>query len=248
LSTLIEAQQAYDIQLNQNDTDIKAAEQKARFARMDLEKHIGDKNTQDIIDKLHLYEKPFTNGLDLFDIDNDLFQNTRLAPTNGVNPGSTTNAPSRSELTALAGISPAGERPGQDNPNSGAAVVAPKGRPSERADTGAASKPGDAPAANPGLGAPVTLLSVDGLVQGQAARNGEAAAFQQLEMSAATNLLAKLNSAGKGTSTSSNPTVIIDFSLYATNVEQLGDGTAKQQLRKLEDDLFLAERIWGNPA
>jgi multidrug resistance efflux pump len=52
LATLVDARQAYDIQLNQNLSDIKAAEQKARFARMDLEKFLGDKATQEIIEQL----------------------------------------------------------------------------------------------------------------------------------------------------------------------------------------------------
>jgi multidrug resistance efflux pump len=52
LATLIDARQAYDIQLNQNLSDIKAAEQKARFARMDLEKFLGDKATREIIEQL----------------------------------------------------------------------------------------------------------------------------------------------------------------------------------------------------
>ncbi|HEY0549470.1 MAG TPA: hypothetical protein VGF13_07685, partial [Verrucomicrobiae bacterium] len=40
---LADAQQGYDIQLNQNLSDIMAAEQKARFARMDFEKFLGNK-------------------------------------------------------------------------------------------------------------------------------------------------------------------------------------------------------------
>ena len=52
LATLVDARQAYDIQLNQNLSDIKAAEQKARFARMDLEKFLGDKATLEIIEQL----------------------------------------------------------------------------------------------------------------------------------------------------------------------------------------------------
>src|SRR6185503_15799856 len=45
-----------DIQLNQNLSDIKAAEQKARFARMDLEKFLGDKSTREVIEQLELLE------------------------------------------------------------------------------------------------------------------------------------------------------------------------------------------------
>lgn len=51
-ATLVDAQQAYDIQLNQNLSDVKAAEQKAKFARMDFEKFLGDKATTTIIKEL----------------------------------------------------------------------------------------------------------------------------------------------------------------------------------------------------
>lgn len=53
-SSLIDAQQNYEIQLNQNQSDLKSAEQKVRFARMDFDKFLGDKVTQEIIDQLGL--------------------------------------------------------------------------------------------------------------------------------------------------------------------------------------------------
>ena len=62
VSGLTEAQQAFEIQVNQNQTDVKAAEQKARFALMDLEKYMGAKITGDIITKLGLHEGLSTNA------------------------------------------------------------------------------------------------------------------------------------------------------------------------------------------
>lgn len=56
IASLIEAQQAYDIQLNQNKSDLKLAEQKVRFARMDLEKYLGDRVATEILAPLHLGE------------------------------------------------------------------------------------------------------------------------------------------------------------------------------------------------
>src|SRR5258707_4026526 len=53
-ANLTDAQQNYEIQLNQNLSDIKAAEQKVRFARMDFEKFLGDNVTQVIVDQLGL--------------------------------------------------------------------------------------------------------------------------------------------------------------------------------------------------
>src|SRR5450759_504123 len=49
VASLIDAQQNYEIQLNQNQSDIKTAEQKARFARMDFDKFLGDTVTVHII-------------------------------------------------------------------------------------------------------------------------------------------------------------------------------------------------------
>jgi len=54
LANLTDAQQNYEIQLNQNASDIKAAEQKARFARMDFDKFLGDSVTAELIAELGL--------------------------------------------------------------------------------------------------------------------------------------------------------------------------------------------------
>lgn len=53
-ASLTDAQQNYEIQLNQNLSDIKAAEQKARFARMDFDKLLGDNVTVAILAELGL--------------------------------------------------------------------------------------------------------------------------------------------------------------------------------------------------
>src|SRR5688572_21248517 len=54
LANLTDSQQNYEIQLNQNASDIKAAEQKARFARMDFDKFLGDSVTTGLIAELGL--------------------------------------------------------------------------------------------------------------------------------------------------------------------------------------------------
>src|SRR5256886_5979000 len=66
IASLTDAHQGYDIQLNQNISDIKAAEQKSRFARMDFDKFLGDTVTQGIIDQLGLEKElaaESTNGV-----------------------------------------------------------------------------------------------------------------------------------------------------------------------------------------
>lgn len=54
LATLTDAVQGYEIQRNQNTSNIKAADEKALFARMDLEKYLGDKTANEIIKILKL--------------------------------------------------------------------------------------------------------------------------------------------------------------------------------------------------
>jgi HlyD family secretion protein len=54
VANLIDAEQNYEIQINQNQSDIKSAEQKVRFARMDLDKFLGDTITAKIIQEVGL--------------------------------------------------------------------------------------------------------------------------------------------------------------------------------------------------
>ena len=51
-ASLTDAQQAYDIQVNQNLSDVMAAAQKARFARMDFNKYMGDQAAEEILARL----------------------------------------------------------------------------------------------------------------------------------------------------------------------------------------------------
>ncbi len=65
-ASLTDAEQNYEIQISQNQSDVKAAEQKARFARMDFDKFLGDRVTEQIIKKLgldHYLEQISTNDL-----------------------------------------------------------------------------------------------------------------------------------------------------------------------------------------
>ena len=61
-AALSDAQGNYDIQENQNKSDIKAAEQKARFTRMDFDKFLGATITQGIIDQLGIEKPLLGNG------------------------------------------------------------------------------------------------------------------------------------------------------------------------------------------
>ena len=57
ISGLREAQESYDIQLNQNVSDIQAAEQKTRFARMDFQRFIGEAAAREILEEVGRYQE-----------------------------------------------------------------------------------------------------------------------------------------------------------------------------------------------
>lgn len=55
-ASLTEAQQAYEIQINQNTSDMYTAEVELRLARLELEKYLGSKVTDDILAEFDAYD------------------------------------------------------------------------------------------------------------------------------------------------------------------------------------------------
>ncbi len=107
LASLIDAQQSYEIQLNQNDTDIKAAEQKARFARLDFDKFLGETVTTKLIAEVGLDRMLAAAST------NDVEHTARAEAAFGETPGPTTGRP---------GPGPAGGGP---EPGTGGATLRP---------------------------------------------------------------------------------------------------------------------------
>lgn len=182
-ASLIDAQQAYDIQINQNLSDVKAAEQKAKFARMDFEKYMGSTAADRIASELRL--------------DEDDSSGTAAPPEL-----SHTLAPSTQPLTGDQALSPV-------STNAASLLVASAG-PAGELRTDAVN-----PAKIPAAPAPAAPESAAGALAQAAAG------------SAATN--------------TPSQQINIDFSQYA-NADLLGDGEAKQKIRKLDDDLQVAEK------
>jgi HlyD family secretion protein len=181
-ATLIDGQQNYEIQLNQNLSDIKAAEQKARFARMDFDKFLGDKVTQAIVDRLGLEQELATE------------QTNALAKAAAVVASLPTRGESRQATT--------------DGTNGSNAQPVP---------LASAAMPTNSPLSSTTL-APST----------------HHAATVSLSTNATPN-------AGP---VSARVSAVIDFSPFA-RIEALGDGEAKQKLRKFEDDLQVAMKEEG---
>src|SRR5213082_3568698 len=184
VASLTDAQQGYEIQFNQNISDIKAAEQKARFARMDFDKFLGDTVTQDIIDRLGLEKElaaESTNGLAKAMIETPPTLN--VSPNSGlvVAPQHSSDAPQAIELGG-----------GVERPAPAVLVTQPASEPLKSDKAGKLSSPEPGPPTN----AP------------------------------------------------SQPAIVVDFSKYA-KIEALGDGEAKQKIRKFEDDLQVAQKELG---
>ncbi|MEW6159081.1 MAG: efflux RND transporter periplasmic adaptor subunit [Verrucomicrobiota bacterium] len=79
-AALTEAQQAYEIQLTQNLSDIKAAEQKAKFALLDLEKYLGDQVTKEVIALAKLKLPHQISGLTMAEFDAPSSRSARPDP------------------------------------------------------------------------------------------------------------------------------------------------------------------------
>jgi len=180
LASLTDAQQNYEIQLNQNLSDVKGAEQKVRFAHMDFDKFLGDAVTDDIVRKLRLEEllaAATTNDVSAASPsagagDDPVKATAPANPAAAAHPAGSADAPAHGILAVSSSV------------KNGPTPPAPRTTP-------------DAPAAEP-----------------------HEASFQLPS------------------------TADIDFLHYA-RIEVLGDGEAKQKLRKFEDDLQTAQKELG---
>jgi HlyD family secretion protein len=175
-ASLTDAEQNYQIQVGQNESDIKAAEQKTRFARMDFDKFLGDTVTPSIVAEV---------GLDKL----------IAAGTNDIEEASLAL-----EESAVV-VSPPVAPPGQIAPPVKAVVLPP------------ASDPQPLRILSPG---PLPAVPAPPSVQATAKGRG-------------------------GSTTEPAPQVMVDFSQFA-NIDVLGDGEAKQKLRKFEDDLQVTKK------
>lgn len=186
-----DAQQNYEIQVNQNVSDIKAAEQKARFARMDFDKFLGDTLTARIIAE--------------YKIDEQIAAEATAAPPEPP-----------AETAANAGAAPEASPPATLLASVAQGVVL-NGSPSGDAPKIVTLNAGTSPAAGQPLPNPQPMLVKPNPQNGAAP---EKPALPTFEMP---------------------PSIVVDFARYA-NLDVLGDGEAKQKLRKFEDDLQVARK------
>jgi HlyD family secretion protein len=206
VANLTDAQQNYEIQLNQNLSDIKAAEQKVRFARMDFDKFLGDNVTQEIVDQLGLEKELAAASTPAKD----------STPPNGPSkepkvPAGPTNFPPK-EI-----ISPA-------------------------VQTNATTTEHTTPVIEFDATTKVANVKPAVLLADAGSRSVEA--LKLAAVSAANEPNTATNAATSPEPAQALPSVPFDFSEYA-NIDALGDGEAKQKLRKFQDDLQVAQKEEG---
>jgi len=186
-ASFTEAQQSYEIQVNQNASDILAAEQKARFARMDFEKFLGAEAAEQVFQEVAARTPPEPTNSAAALLVSDAKPPAR-PPARAAAPGTTAAAaPAPSAVATVLTTSP----PASPAP---ALVTIVEGGPPM------ASVTAPLPAVSP----PASVLPTP-------------------------------------EPEPPPPKVEIDFLKYA-KVEVLGDGDAKQKLRKFDDDLQLAKK------
>src|SRR6266567_364041 len=186
-ASLTDAQQGYEIQVNQNLSDVQAAQQDARFARMDFDKFLGDSVTQEVVDQIGLEKELAAEAASVVRETDASASAAPMARTNGgpvVASGPASDPPKVIELGGTADKPPLPAPTGQSVP----AILAANPKP-QKAPGGASSEP---------------------------------------------------------TSQTNEPphTIRFDFSKYA-KIEALGDGEAKQKVRKFDDDLQVAKKELG---
>lgn len=190
LASLTDAQQNYEIQVNQNESDIKGAEQKVRFARMDFDKFLGDSVTEELVREL---------GLD------------KLIAEASTNDVTASFATDKSESDSSKKAAPNAPPPNAPRPTK--VIVTPTG--------GASAAP--------------VLLKDQGDAPPPAAPRPPAPARPPTGETAGPASLPTFELPS---------TAAIDFGKYA-HLDVLGDGEAKQKLRKMDDDLQVAQKELG---
>jgi RND family efflux transporter MFP subunit len=212
LANLTDSEQGYEIQLGQNQSDISAAEQKARFARLDFDKFLGDKVTAQIIQQV---------GLDVVlaaAITNNVEDTARAQEVSSRYSDQHPNSSIQSQpaLEGVAGqLHSAVLRSGSTN------SVATTPSPALLASSsGLQKRPEEKRLLETLAAPPPTKVTIAGAAVSSPSLTTKGPSASDAEM---------LKS------------IAVDFSKYS-NIDALGDGEAKQKLRKFDDDLQVAQK------
>ena len=249
LAAYTEAREAYEIQINQNRSDITAADLEVKFGLMDLEKYLGKSAAQGIVAQLPKQE-PMPESAPMPDLEEVLKsvmgdfsepekKEPEPAPADALAEGQSA-APATAASGDAAPAAPVAEPAVADT--DAAAPAAPAAEPAV-ADTGDAAPNAATDEEKP-----------DGeRRRGKKERTQPGGAleknkddFTAMAASVLEDAASSANSANARYAEAMNQQarVSIDFSQYA-NIEKLGDGEAGQKLRKLEDDFMMQQAELG---
>ncbi len=242
LATLTEARQNFDIQFNQSQTDVKTAEQTAKFAYMDFAKYVGDKLAAEVVEKLGMTERTNTGPIDLEKLEGVL-QPLLSATSSSTNSGKINNNHN--------GVEPANTLQSQERQNrnirrngiesTGGTTLVVERIPGQRSGgqrpprrTNQVALTGLLPQTQSDLPIRGATLPTNLVIEnGMTTPSNIATSGKSTSISAISDDLFSVLGSNKRNKT-------IDFSQYA-KPELLGDGSAKQELRKLIDDLNVAK-------
>jgi len=241
LASLTEATEQYEIQINQNQSDIKAAELLVRFARMDFEKYLGVKVAEEIISEL---------GLDMEVLEQPLPVVTQ--------PEEVSFQPSMDDYLGEWALSMQfRDRPmnlklkiGEAEGKTSALLTAPGLAPAAVEDIALDDSGLELAYTMDFHGQPMEmslLLRSDGLTGNGVLSDASGMFSAEIEGTRKPPPAAVQDAAPSLQEAAANPVpshAAIDFSKYA-DPDLLGDGEARQKLRKLEDDFVLSEEEVG---
>jgi multidrug resistance efflux pump len=226
LAAYTESREAYEIQINQNRSDITAADLEVKFALMDLEKYLGKTAAQGIVVQLPKVE-PMAESAPLPDLEEVL----KSVMGEGL------------------------EEPEKKEPENPPADAAAEAQPVAAADADAATAPAAQDEASAKEDAAKGHGKPEGERRREKKKERAEAGgalqknkddFSAMAASVLEEATSSANSANARYAETMNQEarVAIDFAKYA-NIEMLGDGEAGQKLRKLEDDFMMQQAELG---
>ena len=230
-ASYIERKAEYEIQLNQNMTDLNDARQDMRFAKLDFEKFLGGDIVTEIVQQLEIEER-------LARAEQADFEAAQLADSlAGETVKSTDSDSAAAELPFDLDSMPPQmqDRIRQAMADNGGTLPADMLQRMQNFGQGGQGGPGGR-RGRPGGDAPRPTAEADAPVEGKSqtlsARAAAPASTSSRTLDAEPNLLMDDSYMGVRDK--------LDFTQYA-DIDMLEDGEAKQQLRSLQDDLQVAQ-------
>ena len=247
-----DAREQYEIQIKQNESDIRAAELDVKFGRMDFEKYVGEELAKQIIDKIMAARAVAEKStMEILSATDDEETNVQEAQTEEVNaqlgndvdvtaPGDT--PPGETGKTEVASTNGGNAGQGSPSPSGRGSGEGRSGNRQRSADRGGEGQGGEGRGARPsgdGGGRPEGAAVQDaGQIPVETAPSVEESL--EVEEIDPTALSASAERFQLAMTMASQARPVIDFKAYA-DPKLLGDGEAQQKLRQVQNDRLLNE-------